>query len=163
MLNVENIALYAFQKYGDTALQAAFCCTGSREDAEDIAQEVFFALHRKPVAFNDDAHLKAYILRAVINRSINLKKSAWRRLRADVEDITQIPEEPSNTEEILQMIADLPKPYSAVVYLHDCAGYTIREIAEMLGKKENTVSSLLQRGHKRLRMELSGGEEGGRK
>ena len=155
MLQKENIALYAFQKYGDTALQAAFCCTGNREDAEDIAQEVFFALHRNPVQFQGESHLKAYILRAVINRSINLKKSAWRRLRADIEDIAQIPEEPSSSGEILQMIADLPKPYSAVIYLHDCAGYTIREIAEMLDKKENTVSSILRRGHKRLRIELT--------
>ena len=34
----ESIALYAFQKFGGTALQAAFCFLGSRPDAEDIAQ-----------------------------------------------------------------------------------------------------------------------------
>ena len=73
MLSESDIALYAFQKYGDTALQAAFCCLGSRADAEDVTQEVFFALHRAPRAFNDDEHLKAYILRAVINRCRNLR------------------------------------------------------------------------------------------
>ena len=161
MLNEENIALYAFKKFGDTALQAAFCCTGSRQDAEDIAQEVFFALHKKPRAFNDDEHLKAYILRAVINRAKNLHKSVWRRLRVDLEDVPETAlavEDDSSAEAIIQMIRALPQPYSAVVYLHDCEGYTIREIAALLGKNENTVSSLLRRGHKRLRMELSGDE-----
>lgn len=154
MLHVENIALYAFQKFGDTALQAAYCCTGSREDAEDIAQEVFFALHRKPVQFESDAHLKAYILRAVMNRAKNLHKSIWRRMRVDLEDMSDLPSEPNDTGEILAMIAALPKPYSAAVYLHDVAGYTAREIAEMLGTKTNTVSSWLRRGHEKLRMEL---------
>ena len=161
MLIEGNIALYAFRKYGDTALQAAFCCTGNRQDAEDIAQEVFFALHRKPPQFRDDEHLKAYILRAVINRAKNLHKSVWKRLRVDIEDVPEsalAAEDDSSAAEILQMIRELPKPYAAVVYLHDCEGYTIKEIAKMLDKKENTVSSLLQRGHKRLRMELSGGE-----
>lgn len=62
----ENIALYAFQKYGDTALQAAFCCLGNRADAEHAAEAVFFALRRNPRTFHDDAQLKAYILREVI-------------------------------------------------------------------------------------------------
>lgn len=154
MLNKDNIALYAFQKFGDTALQAAYCCTGSREDAEDIAQEVFFALHRKPVQFQSDEHLKAYILRAVMNRASNLHRSVWRRMRVDLEDMRNVPEEPDNAAEILEMIAALPKPYAAAVYLHDCAGYTVREIAEMLDAKQNTVSSWLRRGHQRLRMEL---------
>ena len=154
MLNQENIALYAFRKFGDTALQAAYCATGSREDAEDIAQEVFFALHRKPVQFESDAHLKAYILRAVMNRAKNLRKSLWSRKRTDVEDIADLPAEPDNSAEILALIAALPQPYSAAVYLHDCAGYKIREIAEMLDAKPNTVSAWLRRGHQRLRMEL---------
>jgi len=162
MLTKENIALYAFRKFGDTALQAAFCCTGNREDAEDIAQEVFLSLHQKPRDFTSDAHLKAFLLRAVINRAKNLHKSVWRRLRVDLDDVPETKlaaEDSGNAEEILKMIQEMPQPYSAVVYLHDCEGYTIREIAEMLGKNTNTVSSLLQRGHKRLRMEINGEEE----
>ena len=54
MLSKENLALYAFQKFGDTALQAAFCCIGNRADAEDVAQEVFFSLHKTPRDFADD-------------------------------------------------------------------------------------------------------------
>ena len=157
MLNSENIALYAFQKYGDTALQAAFCCLGNQADAEDVAQEIFFALHRKPREFNDDEHLKAYILRAVINRCTNLRKSVWRKMRIGLEEIRELPAEDQadNLREIIRMIRELPPPYNAIVYLHDCEGYTIREIAEMLGKKENTISSQLRRGHQKLRMDIT--------
>lgn len=160
MLSKDTIALYAFRKFGDTALQAAFCCIGNRQDAEDVAQEVFFHLHKYPIEFVDDEHLKAWIIRAVINRCKNLRKSIWRRMRVSFDDIKEhmlaAPED--NSREILRMIAALPKPYAEVVYLHDAEGYRIREIAEMLGRPENTVSSQLRRGHEKLRMELTGTE-----
>ena len=156
MLSESDIALYAFQKYGDTALQEAFCCLGSRADAEDVTQEVFFALHRAPRAFNDDEHLKAYILRAVINRCRNLRKSLRRRIRISLEDANEaeLAEQPDSLREIIAMIRALPPPYNAVVYLHDCEGYTLREIADMLGKKENTIGAQLRRGREKLRMEI---------
>ncbi len=151
-----NIALYAFQKFGDTALQAAFCFLRSRPDAEDIAQEVFFALHREPREFENDEHLKAFILRAVINRCKNLRKSIRYRMHISLDDAREsdLAAEQDGTSEIIDMIRALPAPYSTVVFLHDCEGYTIREIAEMLGKKENTISTQLRRGHERLRMEI---------
>ena len=86
MMN-ENIALYAFRKYGDTALQAAYCCLGNRADAEKAAQAVFFALHRNPRTFSDDAQLKAYILRAVIQRCNTLHRRLRRRIRLSVESV----------------------------------------------------------------------------
>lgn len=152
----ENIALYAFKKYGDTALQAAFACLGNQQDAEDVAQDVFFELHKKPRDFASDEHLKAYILRAVINRSKNVRKSIWRKMRVSFEDIKEslTADKDSSMREIIRLIRALPPPYNAVVYLHDCEGYTIREIAEMLNSKENTVSSQLRRGHEKLRMEI---------
>ena len=152
----ESIALYAFQKFGDTALQAAFCFLGSRPDAEDIAQEVFFALHREPRDFENDEHLKAFILRAVINRCKNLRKSIRYRMHISLDDAREsdLVKEDDGSAEIIEMIRSLPSPYSTVVFLHDCEGYTIREIAEMLGKKENTISTQLRRGHERLRIEI---------
>lgn len=160
MLSKENLALYAFRKFGDIALQAAFCCIGNRADAEDVAQEVFFSLHKTPRDFADDEHLKAWILRAVINRCKNIHKSVWRRMRISMEDIptAAVTVQDSHEKEIINLITALPQPYSEVVYLHDCEGFTIREIAQLLNRPENTVSSQLRRGHEKLRMELS--EEG---
>lgn len=155
---MENIALYAFQKYGDTALRAAYCACGSREDAEDIAQEIFLELHANPRSFSGDEHLKAWILRAVINRCKNLRKSVWRRMRVEFEDITEPAAKEDNTREILAAIRRLPKDKAEVVYLHDYEGYTVKEIADMLEKNENTVSSLLRRGRAKLRLDIGTGD-----
>ena len=53
-----------------------------------------------------------------------------------------------------QQIAALPEKYASVIYLYYYEGYNTREIAEMQGKSENTVGSLLRRGREKLRLEL---------
>ncbi len=151
-------ALYAFRRFGDTALRAAYLCTGDYAEAEDIAQEVFFTLHRNPQFFESDEHLKAWVLRCVMNRCRNYHKSWIRRKRVDFDTI---PEElladggMEADRELHHAIAALPKSYAAVIYLHCIEGYTIREIAQMLDKNENTVGSLLRRAKQKLRLEAA--------
>ena len=127
----DNIALYAFRKNGDTAMQAAFACLGNQQDAEDVVQETFFELHKKPHDFTSFEDIKEALFA----------------------------KESDSLGEIISMIRSLPPPYNAVVYLHDCEDYTIREIAEMLDFKEKTVRSQLRRGCQKLRMEIK--ESGG--
>ena len=145
-----NIALYAFRKYGDTALQAAFCCTGSRQDAEDIAEAVFLAMHDNPPSFAGDAHLKAYIIRTVIRLSGNLRHSFWHRLRTAVSPDKGPDAEDSSVRVILRIIASLPPEQSAAVYLHDHERYTVKEISRMLGQDEEAVTALIRRGRQKL-------------
>ena len=157
----DSSALYAFNKFGDTVLRAAFAMTGSYSEAEDITQEIFLSLHAKPQRFESDEHLKAWLLRSAINRCKNYRKSA-RILRN-----TALDEKTANTlsceftpkdSEIRDRIAKLPEKYSSVIFLYYYEEYTIKEIASLIGKNENTVSSLLQRGRKKLKTELE--EEG---
>ena len=83
----KNDALYAFRKYGDTVLRAAYAVTGSYHEAEDITQEVFLKLHAAPQEFENDEHMKAWLLRVTINRCKNFKKS-FRFSRTSVIDET---------------------------------------------------------------------------
>ena len=142
----DNSALYAFNKFGDTVLRAAFAMTGSYPEAEDITQEVFLTLH-----------MKAWLLRTAINRCKNLRKSARMRRDTPLDDAlanTLSCEFTPRDNEIRERIAKLPERYSSVIFLYYYEEYNIREIASILGKSENTVSSLLQRGRKKLKTEL---------
>jgi len=155
-LENENSSLYAFRKFGDTVLRAAYACCGCYAEAEDIAQDVFLLLHTKPVAFADDEHLKAWLLRVTINKCKNLNRSfRISRTRSIDEEKAGIYNMDVTDVEVRELIKALPKKYSSVIYLHFYEGYTIKEIAELLGKNQNTVSSLLQRGKEKLRLEIS--------
>ena len=83
---MNNSALYAFNKYCDTVLRTAFAMTGSYPEAEDITQEVFLTLHAKPQNFESEEHMKAWLLRAAINRCKNYRVSAHVRRDQPLDD-----------------------------------------------------------------------------
>ena len=101
--------------------------------------------------------MKAWLLRAAINKCKNYKKS-FRVSRTDnIDDVSENQLKCNFTlrdSEIRENISKLPQKYSSVIFLYYFEGYSIREIAEMLGKNENTVNSRLQRGRKKLKIEL---------
>ena len=49
----------------------------------------------------------------------------------------------------------MPEKYRTVIHLFYYEGYSIKEIALMLGKKENTIASQLSRGREWLKGMLS--------
>ena len=58
--------------------------------------------------------------------------------------------------DVERALARLPDRYREVVILHDINGYTHAEIADLLGIKEGTSKSQLNRGRARLRELLVG-------
>ena len=117
----KNDALYAFRKYGDTVLRAAYAVTGSYHEAEDITQEVFLKLHAAPQEFENDEHMKAWLLRVTINRCKNFKKS-FRFSRTSVIDETLENtlkcEFTERDNEIREQIERLPEKYASVIFLY---------------------------------------------
>lgn len=157
-----NTALYAFRKFGDTVLRAAYACCGSYTEAEDITQDVFLMLHSKPRSFDGDEHIKAWLLRVTVNKCKNFKRSfrfSRTRFIDDMDESAGVYNIDTSQIEMKELIASLPKKYSSVIYLYYYEGYKIAEIAEILGKNANTVSSLLNRGREKLRYELTMTEE----
>lgn len=145
----------AVSKYLDTVLRIAYQNTQNQADAEDVAQEVFIKLMKQP-KFNDEGHLKAWLIRVTVNQCKDLKKSFWHRNTVAISDDRQAPEAPD--QEVWHELWKLPKDHRNVIYLYYYEEYTVPEIAEILGRKVNTVSSWLTRGRKRLKQILEEGD-----
>ena len=161
-MNNDSTALYAFRKYGNTVLRAAFAFCGSYAESEDIVQDVFLSLHTSPKTFNDDEHLKAWLLRVTINKCKNLKRSFRFSRTCSIDELEQseaIYEISTEGRELRRQISELPRKYAEVIFLHYYEGFSIKEIAEILEKNENTVGSLLKRGREKLRAELEKEDE----
>lgn len=62
--------------YADPILRLCLTYSLSREDAQDICQDIFLKLLEAGRQFNDTEHEKAFILRAAINACKDLLKSA---------------------------------------------------------------------------------------
>ena len=58
------------------------------------------------------------------------------------------------SNEVIDCLRTLPEKYRAPMLLHYCQGYSVRETAAILHRREGTVKSQLSRGRELLKGEL---------
>lgn len=152
---------HAVEKYADMVRRVCVCHLKNQADTEDVFQNVFlkYMLHEKP--FMDEEHEKAWLLRVTINACKDLLRSFFRKNTVPLEMVKEMEAEvPKDHREVLEAVLSLPDKYKDAIYLHYYEGYSAAEIGMILGKKENTVYSLLSRGRKVLKEKLGGEEIG---
>lgn len=123
------------------------------EDVKDILQESFLKIFSSINAFEyrGPGSLKGWMTRIVVNESLRLLKSVCRfeliPLSDGNEDIAE--EEPDiygiPVSELHSMIRELPIGYRTVLNLFVFEGKSHKEIANILGIKENTSASQFHR------------------
>ncbi|MCL2797573.1 MAG: RNA polymerase sigma factor [Firmicutes bacterium] len=145
------------EAYADTVFRISFLHTRSRSDAEDILQEVFLSMLNPPV-LNDEEHLKAWIIRATINKCKNLLKSQRRKRTVPLEEAYSHAGTEPIKEEHIDLVAALQKLHEfdrEILYLHYYEGYSAKEIAKIFGKSENAVFIRLNRARNELKKLLT--------
>ena len=85
------------ERYAATVFAAAYAMVKNKEDAEDIAQEVFISYVKAKPAFESAEHEKAWLLRVTINRCKSFFRSAWQRKTTGLED--DFPDTPFTPDE----------------------------------------------------------------
>ena len=146
--------------------------TGSRSQAEDLAQEAFLRLYERGHRYSDRGKLQSYLYRIATNlvRSEARRDLRWSRLRVAFFHSNGHRTEPSQQTEILRTelsreltraLAKLPLRYRAPIVLSYIEDKSHREIADLLGIQEGTVKSRLYRGRALLRDELEPYQMGG--
>ena len=145
-----NQALYAFRKFGDTVLRAAYACCGNYAESEDITQDIFLLLHAKPQSFVDDEHLKAWLLRVTVNECRSLLRYHLRRKTLSLDELITASVDPTDRD-LWAVVMDLPPRYRDVIYLFYYEQLSIDGICEATGSNPNTVKSQLKRGREKLK------------
>ena len=141
--------------YSDLILRLAYTYLKSTHDAEDICQNVFLKLLTGGDTFDSAEHEKAWVIRTTANACKDSLRAAHRRC-VGLEAVAEAaaPEAPDSA--VLDAVMALPQKYREAVYLHYYEGYSVREIAKLLGRSEAAVSAHLSRGRKSLRTTLGG-------
>ena len=97
------------------------------------------------------------MIRVTINACRDNLKSFFKRKVLSINELLQ---EPSYIEEssfdTLEAVLQLPQKYRNAIYLFYFEGYTAIEIADILGRKENTIYTWLSRGREQLKTALGG-------
>lgn len=146
----------ALEAHAVTVWRVALHNAPTHADAEDVTQEVFEKLLSCKKEFQDDEHLKAWLIRVTINQCKSLHRGL-RPLAGRVPESYPAPEEGDGT--VLDAVRGLPSKYRNAIYLHYYEGYTAGEIGDILGTGRNTVLSWLSRGRAILKKQMIGGFE----
>jgi RNA polymerase sigma-70 factor (ECF subfamily) len=141
-------------KYSNNIVRIAFAYAKNITDAQDIAQEVFFAYFKNQTVFTSEEHEKAWLIRVTINKSKNYIKARWFLDRNPLpENLSYLPEEENS---VLEAVLNLDEKYRIPIHLHYYEGYSILEIAVLLHARPATIGTRLARGRNILKVKLGG-------
>lgn len=128
--------------------------TGNADDTADVLQEAFIKIFAAlpDFSFRGEGSLKAWVARVVLNEALRFLGQKHRLAIAD-DDVErlQLPDDDTCTTDdlpadaVYDMIRTLPDGYRTIFNLYVVEEKSHREIATMLGIKENTSASQLHK------------------
>ena len=149
-----------YRTYWQRLYAFAFRYVHSKEDAEEVAQEVFFRIWRRRAHWVLAGAVRNYLYLAVRNAARDrLERAAVARrwLVGQVETAPEVQPELEAAEfaaTVERALAELPPKRSAVCKLRLIDGLSYAQIADRLGICEKTVETQLARGLKALRDQI---------
>ncbi len=186
----EDLALMLRLKRGDDAafeelvnkhkkrvLNTIYRFIGKRDDAEDLAQDVFIALYRAAPRYEPRAKFTTYLYRIIANRCFNYSRREKLARFLSLEELPflrrggkLLPREPADTRpdpeaesggkelaaEMAAALALLPERQRLAVVMRYYSDLSYEEISQSLGIRLPAVKSLLHRGVVSLRAKLKG-------
>lgn len=158
MTEQEQFLRDAMERQGSTVYRLALCRLQSREDAEDVYQDVFLHLLSQGGRDWDEEHLKAWLIRATLNRCADLHRFRLRRPVLALEELAELAAADRSAEasELWEAVARLPEKLRTAVHLYYAEGCRAEEIARLTGVPAATVRTRLRRARIKLKDLLGG-------
>lgn len=154
---------YAMDAWADTVYRIALSHTRSAPDAEDITQDVFVRLLKSTLAFEDEDHLKAWLISVTLNRCREMHRTTQRRKTSPVAEPPDTRTSPPADESLFPKagavwgaLGNLPPHMRSAMHLRYVEGYSAEEIADMARCRPSTVRSWLFRARKKMKASLEG-------
>jgi RNA polymerase sigma-70 factor (ECF subfamily) len=150
------------KRHYQSVFRVAFKWCGVRQDAEDIAQEVFVKLAQKLKTFGMRSAFKTWLYRITINSAKDfIRKSATKQGYETAYAIEQglnnpgpPPNEHLDSRRLYQALDRLPKKQKAAVLLVLGEGFSHKEAGRVLNCPEATVSWRIFQARKKLKNSL---------
>ena len=140
------------EAYQKSLYAAAFNICRNTDDANDVVQDTFIQYYTTKKQFQDEEHLKAWLLRVAVNRAKDITRSFWRRNKISIEEYAEeIPFENQEDRELFEAVMKLPEKYRDVIHLYYYEELSVKEIAGILGASQGSVKMRLSRGRSFLR------------
>ena len=149
---------YLYVRFADNVYGYARSIVRDEHEAEDVTQQVFTRLMSSIDRYEQrSVPFSSWLLRITHNMAID---HIPRRRAVPTEDTLAVDEGDDERAADLSLVlrdalSELPEDQREVVVLRHVAGWTPGEIANHLGKSEDSVHGLHHRGRRALRRELA--------
>lgn len=165
------------EAYGDRVYRLAVRITGSREDAEEAAQDAVWTIARKIETFKGDSAFGSWLYRVAANaayQKVRSRKAKAREIALEdvlpaIEDngrhfepmddwsprVDDGPVQAELRRVLEEAIETLPPDYRTALVLHDIEGMSNPDIGEALGISLPAVKSRVHRSRLYLRQRLA--------
>lgn len=162
------------ERYQDALFNGICRMVRRREDAEDLAQEVFVKAFSGIAGFRGQCSFYTWLYSIAFNTVISHRRRASSALHHNPETLSEVFGEEGNPYEVEDdaerpdatmerhelhrrleaAVASLDEEHRAVIVLRDVEGFGYREIGQVLGCPTGTVKSRLHRARQALREQL---------
>ena len=138
--------------YKNNVYAAAFSICKNTSDAEDVVQDTFLQYYMTHKNFDNEQHIRAWLLRVAINKAKNIQSSFRRKNEMSLEDYVEtLTFETPESRELFEEVMKLPEKYRVVIHLFYYEDYSVKEIAKILRTTESSVKVRLSRGRAKLK------------
>lgn len=158
-----------FEDYWNTTYYYCFRHLRNKEDAEDATQEVFMILYRRIKSVKHPKMLSRHIKwliaevcqnyknKTTINfEEILLLEEFQDKIIEDNEEFIphEMLERKEFSDEMINLIGDLPKKQQEVIMLYYFNEFSCEEIAELTGSNSSTIRTRLQNARNKLKTKI---------
>ena len=153
------------RRHQGVAFGVAYRLLGSREDAEDAAQEAFVQVLTQLDRLLNPGAFVGWLRKVTANLCLDRLRRGGRVVLEPLDaemplaDTARGPEahalDAERRQELERALASLPAPYRVAVVLRDVEGMTYAEVAALLRVPEGTVKSRIHAGRRLLRQVLA--------
>lgn len=170
---------YLVEKYQQMVFRTCMGFVHSKDDADDLTQDVFIQAYQALARFKGDSAFSTWLYRIAVNASLNkIRKSPLKNFLQRFENFTgkkdeheavvsvstgEDPEKMLIRQELIEAVRHaldaLPENQRIAIILSKYDDLSQKEIAEIMDTTEGAVEALLQRAKKNLRDKLSGKEK----
>ena len=156
----EQALVAIYDRYQGRIYRFAMQMTGDLALAQDVTQEVFLSLLRKPTAYDPErGSLASFLFAVARNQVLKRLRGEGRYVELDDGRVEAAAIEPASlstadTAGVRQAVVSLPSDYREVVVLCEFQGMSYREAAHVLDTPIGTVRSRLHRARALLAKKL---------
>lgn len=138
--------------YQNSLYVVAFQICKNAQDAEDVVQDTFFQYYNMRKEFDNEQHIRAWLIRVAINKAKNVNHTFWRKNKVSLDAyIETLTFETGESKDLFKAVMGLPEKYRIVIHLFYYEDYTIKEIADILKISVNSIKTRLSRGRVMLK------------